>query len=132
MSNPQKQKGTDFENHVLAEYVIPVFPDAERRAPQGTADYGDYTNVRGWLLEARNRKTWALPDWIRGVYAKMMRLHDNRAAPWAIFFKADKRGPLFEDYVVIPARIWSNLMKDRNALMQMRREHARWKTGPEE
>ena len=97
-----RQKGTTFENHVLNEYLLSVWSTAERAALSGINDYGDFTNVDDWHIEARNRKTWALPEWIRGVYKKMERKHGDRNQPWMIVFKADKRSDLHEDYAVLP------------------------------
>lgn len=105
-----RQKGTSFENHILETYLTSVWSTAERAALSGINDYGDFTNVDGWHIEARNRKTWALPAWIRGVYAKMKRKHGDINHNWMIVFKGDKRSDLAEDYAVVPMRVLTALL----------------------
>jgi hypothetical protein len=90
--------------------LVDVWPDIERAALSGINDYGDFTNVDGWHIEARNRATWALPDWIRGVYKKLRRKHGNTDQNWMIVFKSDKRGELHEDYAVLPLRLAADLL----------------------
>lgn len=106
-----RQKGTTFENHIRDTYLREVWPEAERAALSGINDYGDFINVDGWHIEARNRKTWAIPEWIRGVYKKVMRKHGDLEHPWAIVFKADKRSDLYEDYAVVPAWVLFELIR---------------------
>lgn len=75
-------------------------------------DYGDFINVGGWLVEAKNRKTWALPEWIRGVYSKQKKNH-REGQPWVILFKADKRQGLKDDYSLIPTWLLVELLKGK-------------------
>ncbi len=98
-----RAKGTEFENHVLNGYLKAIWPKADRAPLKGTLDFGDFLNVEGWLIEARNRKTWALPAWIRGVYSKLERDGRNKKWRWMLIFKADKRGELDDDYVLMSA-----------------------------
>lgn len=118
-----RQKGTSFEVHIRDTYLREVWPEAERAALSGINDYGDFINVDGWHIEARNRKTWAIPDWIRGVYKKIDRKHGRLDVPWAIVFKADKRSDLNEDYCVVPARVLFELIR------RVRRDHFDTKNG---
>ena len=103
MSNPRRQKGTGYENHTRDKYLEEIWPQAERAPLKGINDFGDFINVDGWLIEARNRKTWALPAWIRGVYKKLERIDRNKQDKWMLIFKADKRGDLSDDYVLMSA-----------------------------
>lgn len=107
-----RAKGTDFENHVLEKYLKEVFPDVERAPLKGINDYGDFVNVGNWLIEARNRKTWALPAWIRGIYRKLERVDGNRTWRWMLIFKADKRGDLSDDYVLMSATQAFHLIRE--------------------
>lgn len=103
-----RQKGTSFENHVLEEYLRPIWPDADRSPLRGVKDAGDFLNINGWIIEAKNRKAWRLPEWIRQVYRQKQNV--DPLAPWAIVFKGDKRTDLNEDYVVMPAAQWFRQM----------------------
>ncbi len=111
MSNPRRAKGTDFEVHVDEVYLKEIWPDVERAPLKGINDFGDFVNVDGWLIEARNRKTWALPAWIRGVYSKLEREGRSNIHRWMLVFKADKRGPLNDDYVLMSATQAFNLIQ---------------------
>lgn len=120
-----RQKGTSFEVYLL-DLLRDVWPDIERAALKGINDYGDFINIDGWHIEARNRKTWALPAWIRGVYAKIERKHgkhSHKTHPWAIIFKGDKRTDLFEDYAVVPLWVLVEL------LYALKRDHIDTKHG---
>ncbi len=98
-----RAKGTEFENHIMYGYLQEIWPEVERAPLKGINDFGDFVNVAGWLIEARNRKTWALPAWIRGVYSKLEREGRNRYGKWMLVFKADKRTDLNGDYVLMSA-----------------------------
>ena len=111
MSNPARQKGTGHEVHIKDGYLVEIWPDVERAPLKGTNDFGDFINVDGWLIEARNRKTWALPSWIRGVYKKLDRKGRNRKYRWMLVFKADKRTDLDDDYVLMSATQAFNLIQ---------------------
>lgn len=104
----QRQKGTGFENHIRDEYLAGIWPDVERSPLKGKADYGDFINVEGIMIEARNRKTWAIPAWIRQAYDRIQlkhgpNAHKTKEHPWIIVYKGDKRGVLTEDYATVPA-----------------------------
>ncbi len=119
MSNPARAKGTDFEVHVDDSYLKEIWPKVERAPLKGINDFGDFVNVDGWLIEARNRKTWALPAWIRGVYSKLEREGRNKHYRWMLVFKADKRGPLDDDYVLMSATQAFNLIQTDNLYWTM-------------
>lgn len=106
-----RQKGTAFEVHILNDHLREAWPEAERAALSGINDYGDFINVDGWHIEARNRATWALPEWIRGVYKKIERKHIHHYKPWMIVFKADKRSVLDEDYATMPLWLAMELIR---------------------
>ena len=103
MSNPARQKGTGYEVKIKERYLEEIWPEVERAPLKGTMDFGDFVNVAGWLIEARNRKTWALPAWIRGVYGKLAKHGRNKTHRWMLVFKADKRSSLDDDYVLMSA-----------------------------
>ena len=105
-----RQKGTTYENHIRDGYLKEIWPEVERAPLKGITDFGDFVNVAGWLIEARNRKTWALPAWIRGVYGKLDNYGRNKSHRWLLVFKADKRTDLDDDYVLMSATQAFNLI----------------------
>ncbi len=111
MSNPRRAKGTGYEVGIKEEFLEGIWPEVERAPLKGVNDFGDFVNVAGWLIEARNRKTWALPAWIRSVYSKLDREGRNRKFRWMLVFKADKRGELNDDYVLMSASQAFNLIE---------------------
>ena len=103
----QRQKGTGYET-----YLIPilrrVWPKAERAAQSGVNDFGDFTNVGGWLLEAKKQETWTLPAWIRTIQKKVET--GGQPSPWAILFAKDKRSGI-PDLVAMPLETWVSQME---------------------
>jgi hypothetical protein len=98
----QRRKGTDYENHVRDEYLLDVFPYCKRAPLSGVADAGDFINTRHFIMEAKKRNAWRLPEWIRVVAGKAAR--DKR--PWMLWFAGDKRkgdDVLRDDFVVMTA-----------------------------
>jgi len=60
-----RQKGTKFENELL-EGLRKIWPDADR------AKAGNPSNDFHGLpfpVEAKHRKTWAIPEWVRRIRA---------------------------------------------------------------
>lgn len=106
-----RQKGTSYENHIRDTYLTTIWPDVSRAPLKGNADWGDFINVSGWMIEARNRNRWDIPNWIRNVYARMVK-GNKITKPWVIVFKGDKRSDLKEDYVVAPAWLFFALVRD--------------------
>lgn len=109
-----KEKGTKYENQVLQTYLKRVWPGANRSAPAGANDFGDFLNVDGWLIEARKRDAWNIPGWIRDIYGKIDKRnerHRGYQSNWCIIFASDKRTDLNEDYVVLPAELFFDIFK---------------------
>lgn len=98
----QRQKGTGYETYLLP-IIRRVWPKAERAAQSGLNDFGDFTNVGGWLLEAKKQETWTLPAWIRTAQQKVKA--KGGASPWAILFAKDKRSGI-PDMVAMPTETW--------------------------
>lgn len=95
----QRQKGTQYENHVRDHYLRHIWPTADRAPLRGTADAGDFDGTP-YVVEAKKRNRWALPEWIRTTRAKA----DRVDRPWAIVFAGDKRlKDLDRDFVVTEA-----------------------------
>lgn len=101
MGNPSKQKGTAFENHVLDTYLRRVWPKAERSPLKGGLDFGDYTGVGNYLVEAKKTKTWRIPEWVRTIRKKIG--SQSPTSPWVLVFAGDKRQEPKVDLVVLPA-----------------------------
>ena len=105
-----RAKGTSFENTVLS-YLRDIWPDVERAPLKGNYDYGDFINVDRWMIEARNRKTWSLKEWIRQAYKRVQLRHgDKHKGAWVIVFKDDMRGELDEPYAVLSLGMLIELM----------------------
>lgn len=103
----QRQKGTQYENHVRDHYLRPIWPTADRAPLRGTADAGDFDGTP-YVVEAKKRNRWALPEWIRTTRAKAERVEKD----WMIVFAADKRTDMSEDLVVLPARVLFELLEE--------------------
>lgn len=99
----QRQKGTEYENFLLTTYLRRVWPKADRSPQRGVKDFGDFSNVGGWLVEAKKHERWDLPNWIRKIQWKIER--DGQPSPWVLLFANDKRKG-FPDLAVMPTEQW--------------------------
>ena len=100
-------KGTRFERYLAEELLPQVWPDVERAAKSGINDFGDFTNVGGWLVEANHRKRWAVPDYIRGILEKIKRR--GQPTPWVLVLRQDKR-TLPVDVAVLDAKTFFRIL----------------------
>lgn len=104
-----RRKGTDYENHLRDKYLRIVWPSAERAPLRGTHDRGDFDHVGGFVIEAKKRNAWALPEWMRKTKAKVP--PSQHPDSWMVWFAGDKRkGDLTDDYVVMPATLATRLL----------------------
>ncbi len=103
MANPSKRKGTEGENFFLSRLRALFFPDwtgdeklhpLQRRAGQGTADYGDFSGVP-WLHESKNGAAH-FQAWARKCELKA-------GTNWVILWKGDlRKGSGEGPYVLTP------------------------------
>jgi hypothetical protein len=112
MSNTSRAKGTKWENEIRDTWLWRIWPTARRAGNLGINDYGDFANVDGWLIEAKNRKNIQLTEWIRMVYTKIERQgREIGKSPWVIAFKGDRRTWLKESLVVTPAWLFFKVVE---------------------
>jgi hypothetical protein len=62
--NRNKTKGTAAESAVVGYLITHGFPDAERRALNGTQDRGDIAGVPGVCIEVKNQREFELAGWL--------------------------------------------------------------------
>lgn len=81
MSNPSKEKGTAAEGWVVRYFQSRGWPHAERRALTGGKDKGDLAGIYGVagavVVEVKNRRTVAVPEWLREALTEQK--HANAA-----------------------------------------------------
>lgn len=65
MTNPSKDKGTDFENLVVEGLQDMGQRYAERRALRGTKDGGDVAGIPGVVVQCKAAARIDLSGWIR-------------------------------------------------------------------
>lgn len=104
MSNPSRQKGTSYENKVLAR-LRRVFGPGVSRSAAGT-ESNDFHGVP-FPVEAKKRKTLAIPAWVRRI---------RRVAPtreWIIFVSDgdNRRQNSFGEIAVVDARFMQDLLE---------------------
>lgn len=111
-----RQTGTDYENHILETYLRPIFPYADRAPLRGIHDKGDFINTGPTLFEAKKRKTWRLPEWIKKTAPKAT----DHLRHWVIVFAADKRAaaPLNQDFIVCTAEHYFHLLSIVNGRVE--------------
>ena len=112
-----RRKGTGYENHLRDTYLQDIWPGADRAPLRGSNDHGDFDNVGGYVVEAKKRDRWALPDWIR-VTQKKLRPGD-RPDGWMIWFAGNKtRGVVRDDYVLMPASLATHLLRSEQVAQE--------------
>ncbi len=98
-------KGTKFENLVMRSWLKAIWHRVWRWGKsKGPYDIGDFGGIGNRLIEARHRKTWALPEWIRDIENKSAELMDG--ARWEIVFAGDRTKRPKDIYVVLPASVY--------------------------
>lgn len=98
MSNPSRKKGSAWEVELL-DLLRPIWPDVERAPLKGTADFGDFVNVDGLLIEAKKTDAPHFLEWARKARDK------TGGNGWRIVWSGDRRkgdGP----YVLLSLDTW--------------------------
>ena len=83
MSNPSKTKGTAAETAVVTYLSERGWPHAERRALHGNTDKGDVTGIPGVVVEVKNHKSHAFPEWVREAEKEKTNAAAEVAVAWA-------------------------------------------------
>lgn len=131
--------GTNAENHYLVEYVRRVWPKADRSPKKGSNDYGDYSNVGVFLVEAKKRAklTGEFVGWVNTALDKTraaaerylregcgypspskrdIRETAEELFPWVIFMSGNKHNQPDIDLCVMPASLARDAL---NALVDL-------------
>ncbi len=101
----QRQKGTGFETEQLP-WIRRIWPDAGRAGTTlGGADYGDFTNIGPYLIEAKKHNSWRVSEWIRTILKKKGGHYD-----WMLVMAMDRR-KLPGTYVLMPVELAEDLLE---------------------
>jgi hypothetical protein len=60
-----KSKGRLWENAIVAFLDEMIAEETERRRLSGVNDKGDIAGIRNVVIEAKNERTYKIPEWIR-------------------------------------------------------------------
>lgn len=60
-----KTKGRLWENAIVEFLGSAITAETERRRLSGVNDKGDIAGIRGVVIEAKNERTYKIPEWIR-------------------------------------------------------------------
>lgn len=85
MSNPQysKAKGRDWETAIVAYLTTHGVPYAERRRLAGQHDKGDIAGLPGVVIEAKNERSYRLPEWVREAETETVNARADFGVVWA-------------------------------------------------
>lgn len=64
MANPSKAKGTGYETKLVA-FLRPIWGAVERSS--AGKESCDFTGTGTWVVEAKKRARWDIPDWVRRI-----------------------------------------------------------------
>ena len=107
--NRSKTKGTQAESAVIDYLNEHGFPDAERRALNGTQDRGDVAGVPGVCIEIKNHREFDLAQWLDEA------LREGRMANapvTVVWHKRRNKGSPGEWYVTMTGETFTRLISD--------------------
>lgn len=86
MTNPPRAKGTTGENQIIALLAAHGIP-ANRTSSSTQSHDIRLQPAPDWIIEVKNRKTWAIPKWVRSCRtAAAAKTPPGRPkSPWALF-----------------------------------------------
>jgi Holliday junction resolvase len=109
MSNPQKEKGSEWERNVAAYLRQNGWPEADRRYGAGNVnDKGDIIGVPGFTIEAKNHKTHDFSGWLREAEVERV----NAGTRFGVVLAKRSRKPVGEAYVVMTFDTFIQIMKE--------------------
>lgn len=85
MANPtySKTKGREWETAIVAYLITHGVPYAERRRLAGANDKGDIAGLPGVVIEAKNERTYKLPQWLREAEEETVNAGAELGVVWA-------------------------------------------------
>jgi hypothetical protein len=107
--NRSKVKGTQAETAVIGYLRDSGWPDAERRALNGTQDRGDVAGVPGVCIEVKNQRDFELAAWMDEA------LREGRMANapvTVVWHKRRNKGSPSEWYVTMTGEQFVRLIRD--------------------
>ena len=117
MTNPAKSKGTKWERRV-ADYLVSVFPDIDRRAQAGKEDKGDFINTGPWCIEAKNHRRLDLSGWVDQAVKEAK----NAAVPYPVVVFPRRSHSIEKCYALMPMWTLRELMAELAWLHEARKE----------
>lgn len=120
MANPARQKGTSWENEVLA-HLREIYGPGVKRTDDAAVSFrsieADFINIPV-MIEAKARETLSVKEWVRGLVRKARAKHnpvgDTVLVPWAIWWKGDRRS-FPHDLAILPGWYFRYLLKRAEA-----------------
>lgn len=115
-----KAKGTAWESEVVAAlrrykteipggYQLAHWPNAERRALQGTLDKGDITGIPGVMIECKAEKAITLAEYAKQVEVQTTNAGADIGACW---IKRRGKAKAEDGYVVMSGDTFMRLLAD--------------------
>lgn len=107
--NKSKIKGTAAETAVVKWLIDKGRKHVERRALLGGNDRGDIAGIPGVVIEVKNVKVMALPQWLRELEAEMK---NDKADTGVVIHKKMGTTKVGEWYATMPADVWFKLLEE--------------------
>jgi hypothetical protein len=104
-----RSKGTHAESAVVGYLVTHGFPEAERRALNGTKDRGDIAGIPGVVIEVKAHATFELASWLD----EALREGANANAPISVVWhKRRSKGDPGQWYVTMTGATFVKLIAE--------------------
>jgi hypothetical protein len=96
VSSPAKRKGTRAETELVLWLRENGWPDAERRALNGSRDRGDIAGVCSVAIEVKNRKEFAPAEWVDEAKAEAV----NAGVNYHLVVAKRRMKPIEQGYAI--------------------------------
>lgn len=107
--NKSKIKGTKAETAVVNWLISKGRKHVERRALLGGNDRGDIAGIPGVVIEVKNVKTMALPQWLRELEAEMK---NDKADTGVVIHKKMGTQDVGQWFATMPVEVWFKLLEE--------------------
>lgn len=107
MTNPQKQKGDQYERDTI-KYLRDAGFEVDRTRAGWSDDRGDIHGIEGFTFECKNWKTASLPLWIRELEVECA---NNKTYVGAVIHKKKGSTDMGEQYATLPFKMLVLLLR---------------------
>ena len=108
MTNPNRARGTKWENAVTKYLREQGFSEAFRLAPGGSADAGDVGGVPGWAFECRDRQKQDPSKNVRDANSRAV----HKGCRWGAAIMKKRDHGVEDGYVLLDLKTFVDVLRE--------------------